>query len=289
MGQDSIVCQTRSISESIIISQSQSEFVRDRKAAGDRIIKSNGQFWWETYPGFYQVMPWLTRCKATQAVRPALICWAYRAPLVEDNAMAANGTLPINLLQDIPSYDLEHLVSTRRYDLRKSRNFVTVVELTGPALLKAEGYEVLRSSWKRTGYGSLPKKDAYQATIAYTYTTKSLILAGLIKGRLGGYLEGYAVGSTAYILKIVLATEYLSTQIGTALVFDFVQICRRSGNIREVVYGQHSREDVNLVAFKERMGFPVVHIPTIAHINPLIGKMLHKYKPHVYYRLTGRG
>jgi len=100
---------------------------------------------------------------------------------------------------------------------------------------------------------------------------------------------GYAIGSTAYMDSLILATEYLSTQIGTALVYDFVQICRRSSGIHEVVYGLHSREDSNLVIFKERMGFPVVHIPSIVHIDPFISTMLRRYKPHVYYRLTGRG
>jgi hypothetical protein len=225
--------------------------------------------------------------RAAQAVRPALFCWGYRTTLAEADAAMANGMMPVNLLQDISQYDYERLRHNCRYDLRKSRKVVTVIELTGPWLLQAEGYEVMRSAWVRWGNSFLPTKDAYLANVVQTYTTRSMILSGIVDGKLGGYLVGCAVGSTAYIDLIYLATEYLTTQIGTALVFDFVQICRRSKRIREVVYGQHSRENRNLVAFKEHMGFPVIYIPSIVHINPIMAKILKRYKAHIYYRLTG--
>ena len=283
-----MILQTRPINESIISTQSEAEFARDRRAAGAKIIESKGRFWEEIRFGFYQSVHWLSRMSAVQAVQPTLFCWGYRTTLAETDATAANGAMFVHLLQDVSNYDLELLDSRVRKHLRKSRKLVEVFELTGPALLKAEGFEVLRSSWTRTGYSSLPTKSTYQAAVAKTFTTKSIILAGIINGKLGGYLEGYAVGSTAYMQNLIVATEYLSTQIGTLLRFEFVQVCRRSGEIREVVSGQHSREVPNLVAYKENTGFPVVKIPSVVHINPIIGPMLRRTKPHVYYRLTGR-
>ncbi len=289
MSQEFLATQTRPTDESIILSYSESEFVHECLAAGLKIIKSNGQFWWETYPGFYQAIHWLAKMPATQAIRPTPFCWGYRTTVAEVDAKVANGMMPVHLLKDISQYDIGHLSVKRRNALRKSYNLVTVVELTGPAILNASGYDVFKSSMTRTGHSSIPTKDIYLKSLARHFMTQGTTLAGFIGNKLGGYLMGYAIGSTAYLDSLFLATEYLSTQIGTALVFEFVQICRRSGNIREVVYGQHSREDANLVAFKERMGFPVVHIPSIVHIDPFIGTMLRRLKPHVYYRLTGRG
>lgn len=147
----------------------------------------------------------------------------------------------------------------------------------------------MRSAMVRWGNSFMQTKAAYLSDIAWMYTIRRITLAGIVDGKFGGYLGGYAVGSTAYIDVINLATEYLPTQIGTALVFDFVQTCRRSGKIREVVYGQHSPEDPKTVAFKKRMGFSVVHIPSIVHINPIVAEILRRCKPHIYYRLTGRG
>ena len=283
-----MIPQTRLISESIIHSQSESEFAHDCRAVGDRIIESKGLFWRETHFGFYQGVHWLTRMPVAQAVQPTPFCWGYRTTLAEGDAAAANGTMPVNLLRNVSQYDFEHLRHSRRRALLKSRKLVTVVELTGPAFLMAEGYEVLRSAWVRWGNSFLPTKAAYLADIARTYKTRSIVLAGIVNGKLGGYLVGYAVGQTAYLDNGFFATEYLSTQICTALIFDFVQICRRSGGIREVVYGQHSRENPNLVAYKELMGFPVVHIPSLVYINPIMAEILRRCKPHIYYRLTGR-
>lgn len=288
MDQTLAVTQTRSIKESVILPQSEAEFARDRKAAGTRIIEKKGQFWWETHRGFYQPVHWMTRMPAAQAVKPALLCWAYRATLSATDAAEANGVLPVNLLQDVSKFDVEKLPDMRRRGLRKSRKLATIVELTGPEILRSEGYEVLRSSRLRTGYTSLPTKQDYLASLGRTYTTRSVILAGIIQGKLGGYLEGYAVGPTAYIHSVILATEALPTQIGTALVVDFIQVCRQSGGIREIVYGQHSREDSSLVAYKEGMGFPVVRIPSKVYVNPILGSILRRRYPHFYYRLTGR-
>lgn len=85
-----------------------------------------------------------------------------------------------------------------------------------------------------------------------------------------------------------MRTEVLTTNITTGLVVDFVQVCRRSGEISEVVYGLHSREDFLLCQFKEGLGFPVKHLPTKVMMNMVIGKIIQWRWPHKYYRLTGR-
>jgi len=285
----SLISQTRPISESAIIPYTEFEFARKCRAMGDKIIEKNGQFWRETHPGFYQALHWLARIPAAKAIRPTSFCWGYRATLAEEDASAANGTMPVHLLRDISKYDMNYLTAKRRNALRKSRNSVTVVELTGPAMLNDRGYEVFRSSAIRTGYSSIPTRKVYLGTVAQNFMVQTLALAGLVRNSLAGYLIGHAVGSTAYMDSLILATEHLSTQIGTALVYDFVQICRRSDAIHEIVYGQHSREDQSLVAYKEGMGFPVVYLPSMVYIHPFVEAILRRYKPHVYYRLTGRG
>ena len=88
-----------------------------------------------------------------------------------------------------------------------------------------------------------------------------LVLVGIIDGELGGYVSGYAVDKTAYIMSVFVKTKVLPTNIITGLVFDFVQVCRRSGKIGEIVYGLHSREAFSLCKYKEGLGFPVKFIP----------------------------
>lgn len=122
---------------------------------------------------------------------------------------------------------------------------------------------------------------------SYVAPERRLILAGLIDDKLGGYLTGYAVNETAYMEDAVLATEALSTNIGTGLRFEFVQICRRYKRICEVVSGLHAREDRELCVFKEGMGFPVKHVPAKVKMNPIFEKIIRWRYPHKHYRLTG--
>jgi hypothetical protein len=114
-----------------------------------------------------------------------------------------------------------------------------------------------------------------------------MVLAGLVGGKLGGYLEGHIVGTTAYIGAVHIATNALRTQIGTALVFDFVQICRQSKGVHEIMYGLHVPEDPALTFFKQGMGFPVIRLHSRVRINPLVGTLLRRWRPNTYYRLTG--
>jgi hypothetical protein len=114
-----------------------------------------------------------------------------------------------------------------------------------------------------------------------------LVLAGIIDGRLGGYLTGTRVRGSAYIDNVWIATEALRSAIGTGMVFEFVQACRRGSGVREVVFGLHSIEDPSLVAFKEHLGFSVVQVPAKARINRFVAAVVRRWRPHEYYRLTG--
>ncbi|MBH8562383.1 hypothetical protein I8748_09460 [Nostoc sp. CENA67] len=85
-----------------------------------------------------------------------------------------------------------------------------------------------------------------------------------------------------------MTTEALANYISHGLTFEFVQACRRSGQICEVVHSPHIPEDPGLIAYKEAMGFPVVQIPAKVEMNPVIKNFLRWKYPHKHYRFTGR-
>jgi len=203
-------------------------------------------------------------------------------------AAFANGSIPIHLLSNVADYDLNSLKQKRRQNLLKCRKLVQFVQLTNPALLQEQGYEVLLSTLNRTAYTKILLREEYLANITDYFTfTGWLVLAGLIDNKLGGYLTGCAIDGTAYMGDRMIATEALPTNISSGLTFEFVQICRQSGKIREVVSGVHTPENSGLCAFKEDMGFPVKHIPALVQINPLVEKFIRWRYPLKYYYLTG--
>jgi hypothetical protein len=281
--------QAREVSAASLSAGDEESLAMSLRRAGRSVIAHRGRYWIEAPRGFYQPIHWMSRLRAAEVTQPRRIGWGYRATLSdEDCATYGNAALPVHLLTDVPGYTLETRPSRHRRDLRVCARRATIVELTGPQLLREQGLEVKQSAVRRTGYGSADSRELYLADLDHFFVHDSqLVLAGIVDGRLGGYLTGTLVGESAYIDNVWIATEALRSAIGTGMVFEFVQACRRAGGVREVVFGLHSIEDPSLGAFKERVGFPVTRVRAKARINRLVAAVLRRRQPHVYYRLTG--
>lgn len=279
----------RDCSNSSLTAISEGELAAWRREQGARVVCHRGRYWEANPKGFFHGLHLMSRMSAAEATRPTSLCWGYRTTLRQEERAQANGTMPVNLLGDVENYTLENFGSRRRNKIRNCRKKADIVEFLKPAQLFDEGYEVLLSARRRTSYGTIPPLADYRRGIgSYFGQSRGMILGALIGGKLGGYVTAYAVGSTAYIQSVELATEAFSINIGTTLVFELIQACRRSRSIDEVVYGLHSREDAPLCHYKDQMGFPLVHVPARFHFIPVAGRVLQYLRPHAYYRLTGR-
>lgn len=278
----------RDIAEESLVAMTEQELATWLAERGMNIISHNGRYWRETYPGFYAASHPLARMTVDEATRPRALCWGFRSSLREADAGAANGSVPVHLLTEIESYTWQTRSPRCRNKLRNLRRQAYIVALHKPDLLLEQGYDVLRSAHARNKYGKLPGRDDYRRNIERYYASgRGLVLGGLVDGQLGGYLTSYAVGTTAYVDELFLDSRYLSTNISLGLFFDWMQICRRTTEIREVVHGLHAREAIGLCRHKEDLGLQVVHVPARIWFAPFADKAVKKLRPHVYYRLTG--
>ncbi|WPB81615.1 hypothetical protein KYC5002_21160 [Archangium violaceum] len=265
------------------------ELAERRRNEGARIIQ-HGQHYWEQTgaPGFFQPVHLLARLTPEEVTRPTPLSWGYRAALTPDASASANGRVPVVRLPDLANYQLDSLSSNRRNKLRKCQRLVRIVQLTGPALLLEQGYELVMEALSRTRHKRLPSREQYAADVRKYFTSDHwCVLAGLVDGKLGGYLDGYVVDGVAYGFNAYYATWALPTNISTGLVFEFAQICRRLGNVHTLVGGLDSREAPQLGQFKDDMGFVVEPIPIKWDMNPLARTVIRLHRPHTYYRLTG--
>ena len=283
-----ILTEIRDIDKTVIQSLTAAEFATWQGKLGKNIVEHQGNYWQETVIGFYEPIHWLARFRSPQATNPTPLSWGFRVTLSEDEVNAANASMPIHLLPNLKNYDLQTLNTKRRSQIRKCRNLVKIVELTSPIILQEQGYEVVVSGLTRTAYTKPPLKDEYLKEITkYFYHKGHLVLAGFIGEKLGGYIGGYVVDGTAYIETTMIATEALSTNIGSGLIFEFAQICRRSSEVHELINGLHSRENESLCVFKQQMGFEVKYVPAKVQMNSIIENFIKWKYPHKYYRLTG--
>jgi hypothetical protein len=282
--------QFRDVGEACVPVVGETVMAEKLRRDGKHVVVHEGRYWADSRLGFYRPVNDLARLSVDEATWPTIRAWGFRACLTDSDARHANGALPAHLVSDLDGFDEELLSSSQRYKLRKARRKAKIVELTGPALLHDQGYEVLVSARKRTGYGALPSRAGYLAALGrFGEPGGGIVLAGLIGGRLGGYITGYAVDGTAYVGTVVIATEALSTHVSTGLTYEFVFACRRSGNIHELVHGLHAPEDEGLCRYKEWLSLPVRHLPSRVKMVPAAAAFIRRRSPHVYYRMTGRG
>jgi len=261
------------------------------RSSSGKIILHRGRHWRQTFPGLFEPVHPLARLAVEEATSPSLACWGFHATLAKDDSDRANATKPMHLLGELASFGPASLSSNRRYQLRRSRRSVEFVQVLDIEAIEPEAYAVFRSAQDRTQNPwrevSSPW-DLREQLAWYVRMPSAVLLAGMTGGRLGGWIAGYATGTTAYIDIVDLATEALSSHISIGLHFEFLDVCRRSGVVREVAHSPHNPRDPALGAFKESIGFPVVHVPSRFEMAPIAKSLVRRSRPFLYYRLSGR-
>ncbi|MFB2971784.1 hypothetical protein ACE1CD_22705 [Aerosakkonema sp. BLCC-F183] len=283
--------QDKDLSDARLMLLKEKEFADILRESGTHVFAYRDRYWKETYPGFYEPVHWMASLKAEQATRPSPLCWGFRASLDDNSLAAANGGMPIILLQDLQSYTLESLCSKRRSHIRKCQRRVKLVQLNGEpakALLKQQGYQIFASAMKRFKNQKFLSREEYlQKMNNYIDSGHYFVMGGILGNELIGYLTAIAIDGTAYMDERLVRTDALKTDLGSTLTFEFAQLCKRFGNIREIVSGQHSPEKQSLTEFKLSMGFQVTYVPVKVEINPIIDRFIRWRYPNKYYRLKG--
>jgi hypothetical protein len=204
------------------------------------------------------------------------------------DAGLASGSIPVHLLSDLEAFSETDLSRNRRANLRKCRETVEFARLRDSSLLAEQGYAVFQSAMRRVAYWRPLTELEYGSKMRRRAADdRWFIIAGLVKGRLGGYMETYAVDGVLYLQELIVGTEVLDTGVSTGLYVEAIQAGIRSGRIGDVCSGLHTPENEGLCSFKKGLKFQVVHVPAISVIPRPIGAFIRGRKPAVYYRLTG--
>lgn len=275
--------------DTILNPMSEAQYAKYLERSGKRIIQHEGRYWQDQPAGFFHPIHYMALLTNKEATRPTGLCWGFRSTLCEEDAHLANGALPIHIISDLENYDLSHIKQSRRTNIRKFWKKVEVAEITSPDLLREQAYDIVLSDHARNKYGQLPTREEYVAKIDQFFDFGHVTLGGFVDGKLGGFVVGLGVGSTAYIEEIQVHSGTLDTGMASGLLYEMAQVCRRSPKIREVVHALHARENESLSFFKEHLGFKVTLIPSRVWLAPFTREIIRRVRPHVYYRLYGKG
>ena len=267
---------------------SEAELAAMRAEEGGAVVLRDGCHWRPAHPGFYQPIHLLARIRAAEVRQPARLCWGFRAALRGEDASEANASVPVHLLTDVQSFDEGRLSRNRRSDLRRCRRQVEFRRLSTPALLLEQGHGVFLSAVQRLGHRRpLTLLEYRQRVLRRAAHGRRLFMAGLIDGKVRGYLDSYAIGGVLYTDEIFVASDALRTGIGTGLYVETFLAAARDPALRAVCNGLHRPEDPDLCRFKAGLGFQVVQVPARTVIPAPIRAFIRARRPAAYYRLTG--
>jgi len=278
------------LKESILEPADINEYAAWQKSLGHKIRQKNGVYWHELRTGFFQPIHLLTRLNVSQIKPPSAFYWGIRSGLKEEDENYANGSILYHTFPDFKTFGLHSLSKNRRKNIRKCFKNTDIIQVRDGQLLKNQGYDVVCSSLTRTRHRKIPDRERYlSGCTAYINTgdNSRMVLAGLVNGKLGGYLEICSVDGIAYVQTLYLATEAMKYCICSGLFFTIYMICQKSDHIIEMAIGQPVTGDDKLNVFKKSMGQTIKSIPSRYKILFPVKPILKLKYPDKYYRLTG--
>lgn len=265
----------------------EAELAAMRMVEGEQVVLHEGRYWRSTHPGFYEPVHLLGRMRHHEASRPTPLCWGYRTALASGDAGRANRVMPVYLL-DIDRFSQHALSRNRKADLRKCGRKVDFRIVQEPSLLLEQGHDVFMSSVDRLGcWDSLTEAEYQRRVERRCAHGRRQIVAGMVDGRLAGYLDAFAVDGVLYLEEIYVSTDALSTGIVTGLYVVAIETALDPGGIREVCNGLHTPELPGLCHFKESLRFRVARLPVRSVIPSPILTYIRVRRPAQYYHLTG--
>ena len=267
----------------------EAEMAEMRADEGARIVERGGRFWGETFRGFYQPVHQLAEHPFADVRRPSARCWGYRSVLVSGDRCLANGAYPVHLLDNLEAFTVDAFEESRRRDLRRCRSQVEIIRARDPEVFLENGWHVYTSAKERVPTGGRAEQAEYLADIERRVVDpRRILVAGLIDGRLAGYLESYAVDGILYGRDLYVATEAMRTGIATGLYLETIEIGVRSGLVRRLCLGPELRERPGLAFFKKTMGIGVAQLPIRVVIPRPIRTVMRRLSPAAFYRITGQ-
>ncbi len=280
--------QIRESSSTTIKNLTEEEMAHWKREEGARVIRHQNRYWQQVHPGYYSPVHLLARMSAREATRPSLLCWGFRAVLSRDDSNAANRFLPVHIA-DLADLSRSRLSKKRRYELRRSEKLVRFYELTGPEMLRRQGWDVYIETIERVGSKRklLSRAEYLDNLERLVRPGRRLILAGLVGERLAGYNVCHCVDGVAYVMESYYATEFRRAQVGIGGEYTIVDICKRSNGVHTIVRGLHDSENAGLTEHKVAVGFPVRKIPAKVYVHPIVKHLLRRFRPQAYYTLVG--
>lgn len=266
----------------------EAELASLRSDQGMDIVEARGFYWWRR-SGFFRRTHFLAECSRDDLAKPSFLCWGYHTVLRPEDASLANCSTALHIIQDAAAYDEKSIDETKRKQIRRCAREMTVVRITDPQLLVDQGWRAFSAAAGRIDRWEDVSEQKYLSQVEkWAHDPRRFIVGAMRGDQLLGYLENVVVNNVAYLEEIFIPDEYVPLNISTYLHFETARFFGQSGKVSRICAGPHLTERGGLAEFKRRMGFELVRVPSYVWTMPLAASIFSRFRPHGYYRLTGR-
>lgn len=265
------------------------QLVEADKKAGWRLHLSDGVWWREVKPFFYQPASFMTRVVPRQAKpKPWLAVGGYYHMVPQ--GVPANGQVITNEVSNPAGYQLESLKANKRREIRRALAFFRICRVEELNDLLEDGYSIYMGWERRTKNVRVklsdPKVFARWITAIFRHPYK-LILGAYSESRLVAFQVADAVEGVGNISKTFSDSSFHALTPRSALNYAFVKICGQHGQIGKACDGLRSTKE-SLEHYKSELGFQHVSYPAFISIRPVFRPLARLLMPSEYRRLMGQ-
>lgn len=263
------------------------EYARRMLARKHPVHRHSGIWWLQVRRRFcWPLDPFVTL--PPSGCSPAWHCAVAGHHFLVEKPADGNSWFNPMLLDAVATYGLERMDSKRRNLVRKGLKSCVVRPLMQPDEMTRDGWTVESEFFERTQWHTPPARDQWPAHIARAFENPVIDhkLGAFVNDRMVGYLCWCGIGRTAHLTHIATSHEGLKACANDALLFEWVDMLRASGQYDRAAYAVRSFK-ASLDAFKDEHLFRLRSLPARLVLNPLLRIGLKRLKPEFLARLEG--
>jgi hypothetical protein len=260
----------------------------------DRQVESHfhfwkGMWWREVKPFFYQPAWFMKAAIPHQnAPKPWSALGGYYH--VVEKGVCSNGSIIVNEIPDLKTFQLESLPKKVRYEIRRGLSQLEIQQVHNLEDLLRDGYRIYLAWERRTGNVRVSRSrfEIFREWITRSYHhPHNLILGAYHENRLVAYVMGHAVEGAADLVKSFTDPDFYHSGPSTTLTYAFAQISAQTPTILKLCNGLRSTKD-SLERYKARLGFQQVSYPVFIHLRLGLRSLVRWWMPDQYKRLMGQ-
>ncbi|MGO8678921.1 MAG: hypothetical protein ACLQVX_24035 [Limisphaerales bacterium] len=267
------------------------EFAADERSQSAAILRRGGIYWRRVRPFLFRPLLVMKTYPAASVVSPGVKLWTafqHGVPAGEP----ANSFLNLLLFDDVSSYSLASLDSSKRRQVRLAAKEFTVRPVTDAEEFKEKAYPVYLEFYERTKYDYMAERRHFDCFARWTDWLYSLPKTVV----LGGYQHGElaAVSTSMWVEDVVLCPaafcsgQALKLHANSLMLHTVREAAARCPGIRLVYAGPYKyNEGRGVDAFYLERGCRIVRTPARLHINPALKLLLASLLPRQCRKLWG--